>query len=430
MSRIARYRCWLFGLLLCAWQIVPAVGDTQTGVTGDGNSVENRQPTLAIRYMIATEGIFPDDNPQGTPNQNSGPDRSIPFLGEIKPIAFNFAPKGWMLCEGQLLSINQNQALFSLIGTTYGGNGQTTFALPDLRGRAPMGAGQGPGLPDYPLGTVVGSNTLVLSESNLPAHTHTVGNGNTAPAGSGAPLDNRQPSIALHFLIAANSEIMIAPWSLQPTGWNHCDGRLLSRTGNTFLFNHIANLYGGDGFNDFALPDVRGRIVLGDDTTTQINSWPIARTVGFNDIVLGVSDMPAHTHTISGGVTGSTGGAGNTASNFQPSIVMHWLISIAGSFPSQSFSGEFPMVGELRLLAAGGASGLISDNWKKLDGALYPPSGETDALYNLIGNIYGGDGQNNFAVPDLRSLATMAVTTNFPIASFVGFQAFMLSVPQ
>ena len=409
--------------------MVLAVGDTQTGATGDGNPVENHQPTLAIRYMIAVQGIFPDDNPNGSPNQNSAPDRSIPFLGEIKPIAFNFAPKGWMLCEGQLLPINQNQALFSLLGNTYGGNGQTNFALPDLRGRVPMGAGQGPGLSDYPLGTIVGSNTLVLSESNLPAHTHTVGNGNTAPTGSGAPLDNRQPSIALHFLIASNSEIMIAPWPQQPTGWSHCDGRLLSRGGHMLLFTHIANLYGGD-FNEFALPDVRGRIVLGDDTTDQINSWPIARTVGFNDAVLGVSDMPAHTHTIPNGVTGSTGGGGNTASNDQPSIVMHWIISIAGSFPSQSFSGDFPMVGELRLLAATAASGLASDFWKKLDGTLYPPSGDTDALYNLIGTTYGSDNQNNFAVPDLRSLATMAVTTNFPIASFVGFQALMLSVPQ
>src|SRR5437868_276803 len=283
MNRLARSGCWRCALLLCAWQIVSAFGDTQTGVTGNGNPVENHQPTLAIRYIICVEGLLPNDDPQGSPDQNSGPDRSTPFLGEIKPIAFNFEPKGWRFCEGQLLAINQNQALFSLLGTAYGGNGQTNFALPDLRGRVPMGAGQGPGLPDYPLGTVVGSATLVLTESNLPMHTHTVGNGNTAPAGSGAPVDNRQPSIALHFLIAANSEIMIVPWPQQPTGWSHCDGRLLSTAGHTLLFNHIANLYGGDGVNDFALPDVRGRIVLGDDTTDQINSWPIARTVGFND---------------------------------------------------------------------------------------------------------------------------------------------------
>src|SRR5437588_2134689 len=195
---------------------------------------------------------------------------SEPFLSEIRIFSFNYAPKSWAMCNGQLLPINQNQALFSLIGTTYGGNGQTNFALPDLRGRVPMGAGQGSGLPNYALGTVVGSGTLVLTESNLPAHTHTVGNGNTAPAGSAAPLDNRQPSIALHFLIAADSEIMIVAWPQQPTGWSHCDGRLLPPAGHTLLFNHIANLYGGDGVNEFALPDVRGRIVLGDDTTDQI----------------------------------------------------------------------------------------------------------------------------------------------------------------
>jgi len=92
---------------------------------------------------------------------------SEPFLAEIRIFAFNYAPRGWAQCNGQLLPINQNQALFSLLGTTFGGNGQTTFALPDLRGRAPVHAGA-----DVTLGMSAGeeSHTLVLSE--MPAHTH------------------------------------------------------------------------------------------------------------------------------------------------------------------------------------------------------------------------------------------------------------------
>ena len=97
-----------------------------------------------------------------------------PFLSEIRIMSFNFAPQGWALCNGQLLPINQNQALFSLLGTTYGGNGQTTFALPDLRGRFPNSVGQGPGLSDYVLGQVAGVESTTLLSVNLPAHNHTM----------------------------------------------------------------------------------------------------------------------------------------------------------------------------------------------------------------------------------------------------------------
>src|SRR4051812_40404269 len=97
-----------------------------------------------------------------------------PFLAEIDLFSFNFAPKGWAQCNGQLLPINQNQALFSLLGTTYGGNGQTNFALPDLRGRLPVGFGQGPGLSNYVQGDRSGVETVTVGPNELPAHTHAV----------------------------------------------------------------------------------------------------------------------------------------------------------------------------------------------------------------------------------------------------------------
>lgn len=97
-----------------------------------------------------------------------------PFIGEVKVFGFNFAPVGYQLCQGQILSIAQNTALFSLIGTTYGGNGQTTFALPDLQGRVPIGQGNGPGLPSYAMGEAAGSSTAVITTANMPAHIHTL----------------------------------------------------------------------------------------------------------------------------------------------------------------------------------------------------------------------------------------------------------------
>lgn len=99
---------------------------------------------------------------------------SQPFVGEIEIYAFNFAPSGWALCQGQLLPISQNTALFSLLGTYYGGNGTTNFALPNLQGCIPNHQGQGPGLSSYVLGQTGGTSTVTLNSNQIPAHGHTL----------------------------------------------------------------------------------------------------------------------------------------------------------------------------------------------------------------------------------------------------------------
>jgi len=111
-----------------------------------------------------------------------------PFIGQVVLFAGNFAPRGWQLCQGQLLSISQNAALFSILGTTYGGNGQTTFALPDLRGRVAVGNGQGPGLSNWILGESQGVENVSLLVTEMPAHNHVLqvsgGEADTATAGN------------------------------------------------------------------------------------------------------------------------------------------------------------------------------------------------------------------------------------------------------
>lgn len=122
---------------------------------------------------------------------------SDPILGCIYMFAGNFAPRGYALCAGQILPISQNTALFSILGTTYGGNGQTTFALPDLRGRAPVGAGQGPGLPNYTLGEQTGSTSVTLTSNQMPSHTHTIAaaesSNTTDPSNAFLANDGRSP---------------------------------------------------------------------------------------------------------------------------------------------------------------------------------------------------------------------------------------------
>lgn len=123
-----------------------------------------------------------------------------PFIGEVKLFGFNFAPKGYATCQGQILSIAQNTALFSLLGTTYGGNGTTTFALPDLQGRMAIGQGTGPGLPSHSMGEVSGTPNVTLLTSNMPAHVHSANSlrvsvkASTANAGEQSP-DGTFPAV-------------------------------------------------------------------------------------------------------------------------------------------------------------------------------------------------------------------------------------------
>lgn len=159
-----------------------------------------------------------------------------PFVGQLMCVGFNFAPKGWALCQGQLLSIAQYSALFSLLGTMYGGDGRTTFALPDLRGRIPLGPGQGPGLMPYQQGELGGAEAVTVIGPSLPSHGHGVngaegeatelnpasatfasgGSFNAsadkpmssamiAPSGGGSqPHDNHQPYAVVNWIISLN----------------------------------------------------------------------------------------------------------------------------------------------------------------------------------------------------------------------------------
>ncbi|MFN8491587.1 MAG: tail fiber protein [Caldilineaceae bacterium] len=232
------------------------------------------------------------------------------YIGEIRMFGGDFAPTGWAFCDGSRLSISANQALFSLIGTTYGGDGQTNFALPDLRGRAPMHMGQGNGLSSRPLGERGGVETVALQVDQLPAHSHTalaygtVGNqadpyqatwapsllaqfssnpANTgmnataiAPTGSGFAHKNMPPYLVINFIIAlegiypgpsdaADAYLgQITPFSFGviPGGWTQCNGQVLPIAGNEQLFGVLGATYGGDGVTTFALPDLQGRMPM------------------------------------------------------------------------------------------------------------------------------------------------------------------------
>jgi microcystin-dependent protein len=142
-----------------------------------------------------------------------------PFVAEIRIFPFNFAPKGWAWCNGQLLPISQNTALFSLLGTTYGGDGKSTFALPDLQGSAPMHPGQGPGLSLHDLGESGGSETVTLLESEIPVHPHGMAAAAQDPATAKLISSNASFSLSQGGGIYQDTQnTQLAPEAIAPQG--------------------------------------------------------------------------------------------------------------------------------------------------------------------------------------------------------------------
>ncbi len=259
---------------------------------------------------------------------------SMPMLGEIKLFAGNFAPRGWAFCDGQYLSTSEYQALFSILGTTYGGDGRVLFALPNLNGRATMGTGRGPGLTTRALGDSVGEEFVTLSTSQMPSHNHVYSSSATA-------IDT-----SLH-------------------------ARVTEAYGSSSIIS-------GAGIKSFAKDSNLSRIYSdGEASVSMLSSL-------FN-----IADTLQAQFS-----TNNTGGGANHE-NRSPYLTLNYIIAIQGSFESriESYYGEVIMYAGVR----------TNDirYFTECDGKLIAVS-QNDALFSLLGTIYGGDGRTTFGVPDLR----------------------------
>ncbi len=287
------------------------MGGGMTGMTGGGMGHSTIQPSLGLRFGVTTDSDeFPPNArgalPPGTP--------ANPYLGQFRLFAGMTLPADVHEADGENLIISQNTALFSLLGTTFGGNGQTTFGLPDFRGRTPIGTGQGPGLSDYEHGQVAGHENITLTEAMMPFHNHTippeVGGGVTDPTGGSQPIDNLQPSLAINFIIRLQGTVPtntgldaataylgeIAMWgaSFAPQGWAFCQGQFLPINQNSDLYQLIGTTYGGNGTTTFALPDLRGRAPEGADVGRSM----LGEKLGTETVTLTVNNLPSHVHEI------------------------------------------------------------------------------------------------------------------------------------
>ena len=385
--------------------------DSTTSSVGSSASFTNVQPLATINYIIALQGIFPSRT--GVPDAPNATEGSIGLIGEVRPWASNFAPAGWAFTDGQLLPIAQFSALFSILGTTYGGDGRTTFALPDLRGRVPIHPGNG-----ISLGEKGGGETTVLAENNMPAHQHTLlSNGVTTTAfgGSNQPVDNRQPYLGINHIIATQgifptedenpflADVILFAGNFAPRGYQLTNGQTLSIASNTALFSLLGTTYGGNGVSTFQLPDLRGRAAIQQGNGPGLSPVSLGQTFGVANLTLSEADFPQHTHE-----TGTPNGTPNTTAwgvsspsaleNRMPSLGLNWIIPLVGTFPSPSASEDAsPMLAQMSLFAGNFAPA----GWALAQGQVLSIA-SNQALFSLLGTIYGGDGRSTFALPDLR----------------------------
>ena len=340
--------------------------------------IDTRQPSLAMMEVIPLQGVYPSRD-----SDNSGI-----TLGALRTFAGTFAPDGSAAASGQLIQIAQNTQLFSLLGTTFGGNGQSTFALPDLDVRTAVGDGQGTGLSLVNLGQQVGAALVNLAQGNL---LPTLG-------GTSIPFNEGQPSLGTKYLIRTEGifpsgldfgtigTVIKFAGNFAPGGYMECDGQLLDIAEHDALFQLIGTTYGGDGVTTFALPDLRGRAIVG---TASAND--IGQVLGQESVTLTNAQLPTN-----------MGGGGQPVDNREPSLVMNYIIALQGIFPGRpgqgsGFQDQEPLLGEVTVFAGNFAP----TGWALCQGQLLSISQNT-ALFSLLGTTYGGNGITNFALPDLR----------------------------
>ncbi|MEM7113878.1 MAG: tail fiber protein [Chloroflexota bacterium] len=271
-----------------------AGGSETIPVPSSPKTESNMQPFIGLNYIISLE------NAPGLE----------PMLGEVRLFAGNSHDlQGWSPCNGRLEQIKNHQTLYSLLLTSYGGDGRTTFALPDLRGRAPLGAGAAPGLSRYALGQTGGSEQITLPQS-----------------GSGS---NIQPYSAFYpvignsgFITPGSSfpgylgEIQLFAGNFAPQGWALCNGQQLRVSDNPSLFALIGNAYGGDGRTFFNLPNLRGRDAIGAGASggPELTTRPIGE---------------------SGGAPTIQAAAGAVVENVQPFTAINYMIAMQGGYPAR-----------------------------------------------------------------------------------------------
>jgi microcystin-dependent protein len=372
--------------------LAPTPASAQATNPGSVAPFSNFQPSLALTTVIAPTGAFP---------ALSGP---APTSGQIVGFVYNFAggynPGTTLAANGQSVAINSHITLFPVLGTTYGGNGVSTFALPNLAGRAAMGVGGGNALGDGP-----GAATVTPGAAQLPV----------SAGGGGQAFGNIEPSTVLSPLIsvggpfptlsgpttpgAANmiGQVSYFAGDFTPVGYLPADGRVLPIVGNQTLFSVLGTTFGGNGVTTFALPDLTGRVVVGADAAT-----PLGAAFGAAETDITAANL---------------GGA--PVNDDQPSLALNYLIASSGVFPSlgggQGFDGAEATLGDVVAFAGD----FTPTGYLPADGRLLNIS-DYISLFEVLGTTYGGNGVTTFALPDLDGRTIIGTGDGYDLGEMVG----------
>jgi microcystin-dependent protein len=387
---------------------IASAASVNAALADSGQPFDNLQPSLAVTELMLSHGVFPSLDEPGLALGGT--------LGFVYDFAGSSLPGTTLAANGQILPVAPT-ALFALLGNTYGGDGKSTFALPDLQGRAIIGAGAGPGLTPRALGAAVGSSTASLTSAQVPA-----------PGASTASqsYNTMQPSLPLQTLIATDGafpgqggsvgtsafvgQIANFAGTFVPAGWAPANGQLLSIADNESLFKVIGTTYGGDGLTNFALPDLRGRIAIGADSAN-----PVGSQKGAESVTVTQSELP---------------GAGQQPlSDDQPSLAITYLIATNGIFPATFNDNSFDPFTQTLGQIAEFAGDFAPSGWALADGQLLSIQANL-ALFAVIGTAYGGDGKTTFALPDLDGRTTIGAGGVFPAGDATGFNSILLTTDE
>jgi microcystin-dependent protein len=295
-------------------------------------------PALALTPFVPVVG----DAPSPTVDSGGAP------LGAVRTMAGNFTPANSVAANGQTLAAATYPNGPAVFGSTFGGDGSTTFGVPDLQGRTPVGAGTGTGLSPVARGDKIGADSVAISRDQMPV----------SYGGAGAPFTRRPPGLGLTYLIRAagrdasqsfvefDSIGVVVPYAgtVIPAGWMETDGRFLAPASYPVLFSIIGTTYGGDGVNTFALPDLRGRAAVQAGCGPGLPCRALGEQYGTESVTITSSQLPV-----------AVGGGGQPLNNDAPTLALNYLCITSGLFPPRnseySVDPVIPYVGEVMLYA-------------------------------------------------------------------------------
>jgi microcystin-dependent protein len=416
LSFVLRWQIALFAIL------PGSVFAQISGITVGNVAHSNLQPSTGMNYIVRTDQTDFDN------------------VGEIKLFGGDYAPGGWSFADGSLLSPTTHADLYNKIGTTYGGNGVSTFALPDLRNNLAMHQGFAPALTPRPLGTQTGALSSVLTNAQMPAHVHSLPNGNfTTIAGGNQPISIMQPSLAVNYTVVLQGffpqqsggtgfdghflgQVRMNASSFVPTTEARLDGQILPIALNQPLYSVIGTKYGGNGTTTLQLPDLRGRVPVGMGTGAGLSPRAVGESFGQEETTLTLNQLPVHEHLLpGGGLTGATGGS-QPYSEMQPSLTLNYIIATSGVYPSKFADvGNSKTLGEIALFAGDFAP----DGWALCNGQLLSIATNTP-LFSVIGTNFGGDGRSTFALPDLQGRSAVGFGIDFELGALYGEETHVL----